>query len=91
MIGILAKSKEYHNAICIFNNQRGRRLSAVVVWWRQVVATTHRQDGARVAPQAGAALAHFGRDGKGGDTCFGNFFPFFAPMSPDFAHGVTCF
>ena len=31
---------------------------------------THRQDGAWVAPQAGAALAHFGRDVKGGDTCF---------------------
>ena len=48
---------------------------------------------------AGAALPHFGRDGKGGDTCFfcpfdkffGHFFLFFAPMSPDFAHCVTCF
>ena len=47
----------------------------------------------------GAALPHFGRDGKGGDTCFfcpfdkffGHFFLFFAPMSPDFAHCVTCF
>ena len=48
---------------------------------------------------SGAALPHFGRDGKGGDTCFfcpfdkffGHFFLFFAPMSPDFAHCVTCF
>ena len=47
----------------------------------------------------GAALPHFGRYGKGGDTCFfypfdkffGHFFLFFAPMSPDFAHCVTCF
>ena len=49
--------------------------------------------------KTGAALPHFGRDGKGGDTCFfcpfdkflGHFFLFFAPMSPDFAHCVTCF
>ena len=48
---------------------------------------------------SGAALPHFGRYGKGGDTCFfcpfdkffGHFFLFFAPMSPDFAHCVTCF
>ena len=48
---------------------------------------------------SGAALSHFGRDGKSGDTCyfcpfdkfFGHFFLFFAPMSPDFAHCVTCF
>ena len=31
MVGILAKSIEYHNAICIFNNQRRRGLGAVVV------------------------------------------------------------
>merc|ERR1711884_532149 len=48
--------------------------------------------------RSGAALPHSGRDGKGRDTCsfypFDNFFvhflPFFAPMSPDFAHCVTC-
>ena len=46
MVGILAKSKEYSNAICIFNNLRG--LSAVVAG----SCYTHRQDGARVALQA---------------------------------------
>ena len=47
---------------------------------------------------SGAALPH-GRDGEDGETCFfcpidkffGHFVPFFAPMSPDFAHCVTCF
>ena len=38
------------------------------------------------------AAPHIGRDGKGEDTCFfAHIFPFFAPMSPDFAHSVTCF
>ena len=50
-------------------------------------------------PQPGAALPHFGRDGKSRDTCyfypfdkfFVYFLPFFAPLSLDFAHCVTCF
>ena len=41
-----------------------------------------------LGPSPGAALPHFGRDGKGRDTCFfcpidkffGNFFLFFDPM-----------
>ena len=56
-------------------------------------------EGSNQTRQSGAALPHFGRDGKGGDTCFfcpfdmffGHFILFFAPMSPDFAHCVTCF
>ena len=50
-------------------------------------------------PQPGAALTHFGRDGKDADTCFfclgerffSHFLLFFASMSPDFAYCVTCF
>ena len=56
-------------------------------------------DRGKIQSEPGAALPHFGRDGKGGDTCFfcpfdkffGHFFLFFAPMSPDFAHCVTYF
>ena len=48
---------------------------------------------------SGAALPHFGRDGKDADTCFfclaerffSHFLLFFAYMSPDFAYCVTCF
>ena len=43
MVGILAKSKEYSNAICIFNNLRGGVVVAGSCY-------THRQDGAWVAP-----------------------------------------